>query len=504
MSTKTKATEQKQFIETSLQRFSDAKDDPIATAQVLNDVIDGLLQYEDTIQQTILDHIVKFSGIQKSLAKQMLKKSQQRKKNDDINNGEVAYDVIPTVDMVETFISRHYKIRYNDISNQFELLMINNDEPKWENLNENIIYRSLQKNHLKYSISDLIALLKSDFTPHYNPFHDYFDELPAWDGIDHINKLAQYIIVDSTRPGERDRFNRMFKKMLIRSVACGLEKDFNKQAFIIVHEKQNSGKSTFFRWLCPPSLADYYTENINTDKDSLIALTENFFINLDELSTLSKFEINALKSVMSKDRIKVRIPYDRRPSHIQRRCNFVGSTNRIEFLNDETGSVRWICFRIEGINWKYMNEVDIDKVWAQAYYLFSISPNNSIYQLSAAEIFENEEANRQFIIRTSELELIQSFFKPATKEKHDHFVTATEMIEKLQERVHVPLKLSAVQIGKAMAMLGFTRLQVYSEETQYTVKGYYVDAIYRNSDESNRTVQTKENTHEGKQNNLPF
>ena len=42
------------------------------------------------------------------------------------------------------------------------------------------------------------------------------------------------------------------------------------------------------------------TENISFDKDSLIALIENFIINLDELATFTRVEINALKSILSK------------------------------------------------------------------------------------------------------------------------------------------------------------------------------------------------------------
>jgi len=289
--------------------------------------------------------------------------------------------------------------------------------------------------------------------------------------MDHIARLARYVIVEQA---ERDRFNRMFEKMFIRTVACSLEMDFNKQAFILIHEKQNSGKSTFFRWLCPPDLQDYYTENINTDKDSLIALTENFIINLDELSTLSKFEINALKSVMSKDKIKVRLPYASRPVIIQRRCNFVGSTNRKEFLNDETGNVRWVCFEIESLNWDYMQDIDITQVWAQAYHRLIHSKDKKVYQLTIDEIEENEEANRKFIVRTTEMELIQRFYMPGTKEKHDQFMTASDIMESLQKKVSVPLKLSTVQIGKSMAMLGFTRAQKFNAEAGFMIKGYYI------------------------------
>lgn len=45
--------------------------------------------------------------------------------------------------------------------------------------------------------------------------------------------------------------------------------------------------------------------------------------------------------------------------------SFIGSTSRATFLNDETGSVRWLCFELMGkIDFVYSKNVDIDKVWA--------------------------------------------------------------------------------------------------------------------------------------------
>ena len=44
-----------------------------------------------------------------------------------------------------------------------------------------IIYRQLKKNRLRFSLSDLKSLLKSDFIPTKNPFVEYFNNLPEWD-----------------------------------------------------------------------------------------------------------------------------------------------------------------------------------------------------------------------------------------------------------------------------------------------------------------------------------
>lgn len=393
----------------------------------------------------------------------------------------------PLISRVEQYISKKYKIYFNIIANQFMYREL--DAKEFEMMNEHNIYRELQKAHLKYSMSDLKSLLKSDFIDKRNVFVEYFESLPAWDGQDHIKNLSKYIKVRNI-PGkiekEQERFERMFEKMFVRSVACSLEADFNKQCFTFVDEKQNSGKSTFMRWLCPPKLQDYYTENIGTSKDDLIALTENFIVNIDELSTLSKYDINALKSVMSKHRVKVRLPYGERPELLQRRCNFVASTNRLEFLNDETGSVRWVCFLLERINWDYNKDIDINKVWGQAYHLFK--ETNFEYQLTAAEIEENEQANKIFLIRSPEMELIQRYMEKATPQEYEDdeamttfpenrsvfFLTATDILSEIQKKNMANIRLSSVNVGKSLKMMGFEQYSKYREDLRISIKGYYV------------------------------
>ena len=370
---------------------------------------------------------------------------------------------------VEIYLNELYDTRYNEISNEIEYRL--KKEVQYKPLNENNIYRALQHNHIKFSQSNLMALLRSDFVKVYNPFEDYFDSLPLWDpetGIDYIDKLSEYI--NAKQP---ERFKMHFKKMLIRSIACALtDGNFNKQAFILVHDKQNSGKSTFCRWLCPAQLKSYYAENISIDKDSLISLSENFFINLDELATLSKVELNTLKSMFSKDYIKIRRPFEKKPAVTPRRANFIGSTNKTEFLTDETGSVRWLCFEIEGINWDYQKDIDIDMVWSQAYTLFK---SGFKYQLSENEIIENEMVNKGFQITTPEMELIQQNYLPGAKEKHELFYTASEMQHNLMKKYENNVKLNTNNIGKALKMLGFEKSQKFNGA--YPVKGYYINIL---------------------------
>lgn len=370
--------------------------------------------------------------------------------------------------VVEDYLSATYDFQYNEISNRHEYK--EKDSKRWQALNENNIYRELQHQNFNFSLNNIVALMKSDFVPKYNPFINYFESLPKWDGTDHILSFSSYIKVK-----ERERFDKHFKKMFVRTIACATnDKVFNKQALIFVHPVQNSGKSTLCRFLVPNQLADYVTENINTDKDSLISLCENLIIVLDELATLTKVEINGLKSIFSKETVKVRRPYERRPDMIPRRASFIGSTNKMEFLNDETGSVRWLCFELDSIDWNYSKNVDIDKVWGQAYSLYK---DGFKYELTPEEITENETANRKYQVSTPEMELIQKYITPGTKEKHDEFWSSTDIVTYLTAKCDRSIKLNVIQMGKALSVLGFNREQKYNGV--YQEKGYYLSYLLK-------------------------
>jgi predicted P-loop ATPase len=371
--------------------------------------------------------------------------------------------------LIEIYLKKRYDIRFNTVSCIVEY-KIRDSKERFKELDENSLYVELENNRFDIAQNKLKALLHSNRIDRFNPFTEYFNSLPQWHKErekDFIELLCAYIPTKAP-----ERFKMHFRKMLVRSIACALDDSvFNKQAFILVHSKQSSGKSTFCRWLCPDILKGYFAENINTDKDSLIALASNFIINMDELATLSRTDLNSLKSFLSKDSINVRLPYEARVSIKPRRANFVGSTNKDEFLTDETGSVRWLCFELtDNINFDYSKDININDIWRQAYSLYK---SGFPYQLTTEEIAENEKANKQYFVNTPEMDLIPKLYRPATKEKHDEFLNSTDIQNQIS--IQFPhIRLTAQAIGKALVSLGFIKCSEYNEDLKYSQKGYYI------------------------------
>jgi predicted P-loop ATPase len=236
---------------------------------------------------------------------------------------------------------------------------------------------------------------------------------------------------------------------------------------------QNSGKSTFCRFLCPPQLSEYFTENIGTDKDSLIALTNNFLINMDELATLSRSEINSLKSMISRNHVNLRMPYGRRQVNLPRRANFVGSTNKDEFLTDETGSVRWLCFElIDKIDFDYKLKVNIDLVWKQAYELYKAGFQ---FELTQEELEYNEQRNRKYQTTTTEYDLISEYFEPCEEKLKVNFKNRSDILIYLKNLDELKsLNIIANNIGKSLKLLGYKLENCYLETIKQSRYGYFI------------------------------
>lgn len=512
-----------EYLNDARQLLKNSESYPDKKVQLIFDIAKELVSYNILKAQLYAPQLAKEFKIKVSDFDLAVKQAINEKKEASGNKESSAL-----ITRVEQYIASRYQIYFNIIANKFMYKEI--DEKEFRELNMDNIYRELQKAHLKYSLSDIRSLLRSDFVEKKNVFFEYFENLPAWDGEDYIKKLSGYLQIKKVVKDidEQDRFLRMFRKMFVRSVACSLEVGANKQCFTLVGPSQNIGKSTFLRWLCPPALSDYISETIGTDKDELISLTENFIINIDELAVLSKYDINALKSVMEKPKVKVRLPYGERPEMLHRRCNFVASTNRVEFLNDETGSVRWICFFVEKINFDYNKHgsdkfIDINKVWSQAYHLFKNTKFD--YQLTQREIEENEVVNKTFLIRSTEMELLMKYLVKEDKDNFEnqnnnfdyspdkiYFHTSTDIITELHKRNATGIKLNPVNIGKSLKMLGFEQVSKYRDDIKISVKGYYVkykdinsstDYSDEKNDENNNQFSSQ-NLSETEDSKLPF
>lgn len=357
------------------------------------------------------------------------------------------------IDRLEIFLNNRYNFRYNKVLGKLEFKTINSTKYKpMTDFTENSILREILKAKVKCSINSLRNLLHSDYCEMFDPFEVYFENLPKnEDEIDYIEQLA-----DTITTTKQDLWRICFKKWFVAMVACVLDEKQVNQTVIVFSGKQGLGKTTWIEKLMPQSLKEYiFSGTINpSNKDTLIHLAECMLINLDELENLNRSEIGSLKEIITKTHIRMRKAYGHNNENMPRRASFAGSVNTAQFLNDTTGSRRFLCFEVEHI--EYTHDIDINQVYAQAFSLYS---NGFRHWFNQEEIKEINQNNEQYQLRSPEEELLLTWFEPAEKDKAQYFFNTTQIAQILSTRANMNITESSIRkLGMALKKHGFVKI----------------------------------------------
>ena len=313
----------------------------------------------------------------------------------------------------------------------------------------NTLFRDLNLKNIKCTITTLRSILNSNFIKENNPFEEYFTTLPEWDNVDYIKELT-----DTIKAENQAFWEWAFKKWIVNLVACAMEgtetannlkikNGINQQVLVFVG-KQGLGKTTWLNKLLPSKLYGYlYSGIVNpSNKDTLVNLSENLIINLDELENLNKTELGSLKSLITQSAIRLRKAYGIFNENYVRRASFVGSVNEVEFLTDTTGNRRYLVVEANEIH--YLHKISIDKVYSQAYHLYSKTEKNKrfSFDFKGEDIVKIDANNSKFVRQSTEEELLLKYFRiPEASDKKESIVelTPTDILNELQK--HTNLKI---------------------------------------------------------------
>ncbi len=394
-------------------------------------------------------------------------RSEAKELGDESEEDEEPKKRIPAIDRVENFLLSKYRFRNNTITGRLEYRFLT--KKVWHQMNdyiENSMLRELLKNKVRTNMGGLRNLLYSDFCELYNPFSTYFESLPAWDEqTDYIAQLA-----DTITTTHQDLWHTCFKKWLVAMVGCVLDEKIINQTVIVFSGKQGIGKTTWMENLVPKDLKQYlFSGTINpNNKDTLIHLSECMLINLDELENLNRTEIGSLKELITKTHIRIRRAYGHNNETLPRIASFAGSVNTVQFLNDTTGSRRFLSFEVTGI--KYDHKVSLDDVYSQALHLFI---SGFRFWFNGEEIDAINTNNEQYQLHSPEEELLLTWFEPVKLEadgspsfSRPSYLNASQIAAKLADKAKINVTDGTIiKLGKALRKHGFIRLkknQVYT------------------------------------------
>ena len=327
-------------------------------------------------------------------------------------------------------------------------------------------------------------VIDSDFVPPYNPLRENVNRLPPWDETTNpILSLAMDVNVKGG-PDEQLLFYACLRKWLVGMVAGWLEeKVVNEEVLVLVGE-QGIYKTRWLESLIPPELSAYFHSTSTfgkMDKDEVLKLSSFGLICLDEIDDLKPAAMSRLKWAVTTKATDARKPYahnSQRRIHIASYC---GTSNNLQFIDDDTGTRRWLPFEVESIRSPYEYPIHHDEIFAQAYALYL---RGFHYWFEKKEMDVVQLHNKRFEVSKPEQELVSKYYRVPAKDEACVFVSASEIMQTIGGLLIN--RLTPNKLGRVMKSMGFVSQRSRGE------RGYNVVAYSGADIELNRTLMAQE------------
>ena len=192
----------------------------------------------------------------------------------------------------------------------------------------------------------------------------HFLESLSWDGKPRVaNWLTDYC---GAVPS--DLTAKVGKAWLVSAVARALQPGCKADCALVLEGKQGAGKSSILRALAGP---DWFHDGLSDmhGKDASAALRGKWIIELPELSAMRRSDTEAVKAFLSRTEERYRPAYGRAEVIEPRRCVFAGTTNRSDYLTDDTGGRRFWPVVVGTVQLDALTR-DREQIWAEAVTLY--------------------------------------------------------------------------------------------------------------------------------------
>lgn len=234
-----------------------------------------------------------------------------------------------------------------------------------------------------------IAVTKAVDDRSYHPIREFFETLPAWDGMERADTL----LIDYLGAEDTPYVRAVTRKELCAAYCRVYHPGIKFDSMIVLNGDQGIGKSTLIAKLG----GEWYSDSLNlsdmNDKTAAEKLQGYWIMEIGELAGMRKADLDKVKAFISRQDDKYRASFGRRVTPHPRQCVFFGTTNSQNgYLRDITGNRRYWNVKVPG-NGKYkpwdMDADTVKQVWAEV--MVYAKAGEKLYLPPELEAYAKEE-----------------------------------------------------------------------------------------------------------------
>ena len=378
----------------------------------------------------------------------------------------------PDLMQIEEFFEQNYLFRNNVLNGRYEVTHVGQNPLVWQHLT-NERWNSIVWN-LEMALPDVKSLKKyaemyvySEHTPLYDPIAEYMNNLPAWDGKDHVGNLINCLAGVNEKQSEWIRI--WLRSMVTHWMKMDVE--HGNDVVLLLMGDQGCGKSTFCQRLLPATLREYYLDHLNLANkfDKEMALTHNLLVNIDEFDQVKNSQQAELKHTISKSKVNGRRIYASVQTDQHRYASFVATTNSRQPLKDPTGSRRYLCVNIPSTQ-LIDNTFEINHEQLYAQILSEINTGKPCY-FNREETILLQEANQPYQQIADFETMTKACFRKPKKGEEAKAILISDIFSEIQTYYpHLsPNMKNKMAIGVTLRSLGFQSTHTRSGNAYFAV-----------------------------------
>lgn len=215
-------------------------------------------------------------------------------------------------------------------------------------------------------VDDALSILMQNNS--FHPVRDYIKS-HEWDGV----KRLENLFIDYLGADDSYYSREVAKRMLVAAVMRVFNAGCKYDEMVVLVGKQGTFKSTILYKLG----REWYSNSLTTvhGKEAYEQLRGVVIMEVAELSSFRKAEMNAIKHFIDKRDDRYRPSYGKRLVNFPRQLIFCGTTNDRDFLRDPTGNRRFLPVPVRKHKpaksvIKDLTDEVVAQLWAEAYRLY--------------------------------------------------------------------------------------------------------------------------------------